>query len=298
MRTFLSCILLALLLAACTGTAEAPSLQNSPTPALPLNDCLLSSPGLATQVAAKCAVLAVPEDRANPAGRQLNLNVVVIKALSSNPAADPLFLLAGGPGQAASEAYLPLIPQLDKIAFKHDLVLVDQRGTGKSNPLHCESEDAQDITDTGFPQPEEITTAFTDCLAKLDADTRFYTTAAFVADLEAVRLALGYAQIDLLGVSYGTRSALDYLKTYPQNVRAVILDGVVPPGWYIGQSLRQDAQRSMDLLFARCAANPACQSAFPDLNGDLERLMAQLDQTPQTVALPHPRQRERGDRGG
>ena len=298
MRTFLSCILLALLLAACTGPAETPPLQTSPTPALPLNDCLLSSPGLATQVAAKCAALAVPEDRTNPAGRQLNLNVVVIKALSSNPAADPLFLLAGGPGQAASEAYLPLIPLLDKIAFKHDLVLVDQRGTGKSNPLHCESEDAQDITDTGFPQPEEITTAFNDCLAKIDADTRFYTTAAFVADLEAVRLALGYAQIDLLGVSYGTRSALDYLKTYPQNVRAVILDARRPTG-----------------LVHRAVTAPGCpalhepplralrrQSGLPERLSRPERRPGAVDgaarSDPPDRHPPAPSQWERGDRDG
>jgi pimeloyl-ACP methyl ester carboxylesterase len=287
MRTCLSLLLLVILLSACSAPGSVP-LQPTPTAALALEDCQLTAAGISTQVAARCGILEVPENRADPSGRRLKLNVVVVKAQSANPASDPLFLLAGGPGQAAAEAYLPLIPALDKISFKHDLILVDQRGTGKSNPLRCSGEDVQDMTNTGFPQPAEITAAFTACLSDLDADPRYYTTAIFADDLDAVRQSLGYGQIDLLGVSYGTRAALAYLKAYPQNVRAIVLDGVVPPGWYIGQSLRQDAQRSLDLIFSRCAADPACQLAFPGLPAELEGLITRLDQAPQPVTLPDP----------
>jgi pimeloyl-ACP methyl ester carboxylesterase len=289
MRILLTCILLTVLLSACAAPLDGAPSAASPAPLASLSDCLLRFSGISTQVAAKCAEVSVPENRAEPGGRQIQLKVFVIKALSANPAPDPLFLLAGGPGQAATEAYLPTIPVLDKIGFKHDLVLVDQRGTGKSNPLHCVSEETEEVTGAGSPKPEEITAAFSDCLSKLDADPRFYTTADFVQDLEAVRAALGYTQIDLLGVSYGTRSALAYMAAYPQNVRAAVLDGVVPPDWRIGQSLRQDAQRSMDAIFARCAADPGCLEAFPDLPGELKTLIAALDREPQTVVIPHPR---------
>lgn len=291
-RKRISTLLLACLLAAtwATGCWSGSPLAGQPTavPALALDNCQLSSPLLGNQIAARCGRLEVPENRADPNGRKIGLRVVVVKAQSANPAPDPLFLLAGGPGQAASEAYIPLIPALERIAFKHDLVLVDQRGTGQSNPLRCEGDESAELNDAGFPAPEAVTAAFQDCLPRLDADPRFYTTAEFAADLEAVRQALGYGQIDLLGVSYGTRSALEYVKTYPDNVRAVILDGVVPPGWNIGQSLRADAQRSLELIFERCAADAGCKNAYPDLRGDLRSLLERLNANPETVVLPDP----------
>jgi pimeloyl-ACP methyl ester carboxylesterase/membrane protease YdiL (CAAX protease family) len=276
---------LLVLLAACSGPAPT---SPSPTGLLALTDCTLSRTGFSVQVAARCGQLEVPENSADPGGRKIHLNIAVVKAQSSMPSPEPVFLLAGGPGQAATEAYLPILSSLDKIGFKHDLVLIDQRGTGKSNPLSCGEDLGKDLPVGRSVGEQQIKDAFTACLKTWDSDPRFYTTAAFSADLEEARKALGYGPIDLLGVSYGTRSALDYARLYPANVHAMVLDGVVPPEWVLGSSLRRDASRAMDLIFARCAAEPGCSKAFPDLKNDLDGLLVRLKAQPAKVTIPDP----------
>jgi len=285
-------LLLVLLLAGCAparGAAEgSPASPANSGASLALSDCTLTAKGVPLQVSARCAKLEVPENPEDPAGRKIALNLAVVKAESSAPAPDPVFLLAGGPGQAAAEAYLPLLSSLEKISFKHDLILVDQRGTGGSNPLVCESETSDELPLRLEVDPAQSARNYQACLQKWDADPRFYTTAHFARDLEAVRLALAYGQVDLIGVSYGTRAALAYLKAYPSSVRAVVLDGVVPPGWVLGQSADADTERAMQLVLGRCQAQPACLSAFPDLPGDLQRLRSDLQAAPQTVSIPDP----------
>jgi pimeloyl-ACP methyl ester carboxylesterase/membrane protease YdiL (CAAX protease family) len=279
----LACILL---ISACVPASAVPARTSATR--IQLKDCVLSRSGYAAQVSAQCGTLEVLENPDQPSGRKIMLNVAVVKAQSSNPAPDPVFLLAGGPGQAASEAYLPILGSLDKISFKHDLVLLDQRGTGQSNPLSCGDDLGKGLPLGRLVPDEDVANAFKACIAKWDADPHYYTTAYFVNDLEAVRMALGYGQIDLLGVSYGTRSALAYLKAHPDQVRALVLDGVVPPGWVLGATLREDAQRSMDLIFARCASQSACAKTFPDLKGDLEKVLLQLNAKTVTVTIPDP----------
>jgi pimeloyl-ACP methyl ester carboxylesterase/membrane protease YdiL (CAAX protease family) len=263
-------LLLIMLAAGVAGCAPGSTLP--PVPATPerllLEPCLLSSPGLSSQVDARCGKLEVPENPADPAGRKISLNIAVIKAQSSNPAPDPLVLLAGGPGQAATEAFLPLLPVLERVTFKRDVLLVDQRGTGKSNPLRCADAADSERPVGEIPSPDEVKAAFEKCVGSLDADTRYYTTDIAMQDLEAVRQALGYEKINLLGVSYGTRAALTYMRLYPENVRTVVLDAVVPPGWLIGESVRRDAQTALDAIFARCAADAACNKAFPGLSAE------------------------------
>ena len=267
-----------------TQTPTAPSAETG----LALEPCLLSTTGLARQVDARCGKLEVPENPADPAGRKISLNVAVIKAQSSNPAPDPIVMLAGGPGQAATEAYLPILQILERTTFKRDVILFDQRGTGKSNPLRCENVEDSERPIGEMPAPKEMTTAFKECLSGLDADPRFYTSDIAMQDLEAIRVALGYEQLNLVGVSYGTRTALTYMRLYPQNVRTVVLDAVVPPGWVIGKSVRRDAQSALDQIFARCAADSACQSAFPDLQRDFDSLLQRLEEQPVTVNVPDP----------
>ncbi len=280
--------ILLLLLTACSPVFYAPASVASPD-TLPLTDCVLSAPGYSRQVEARCGTLSVPEDPADPAGRKIDLNVAVIPAESSNPEPDPLFMLAGGPGQAATQAYLPILPAIERITFKRDVVLVDQRGTGQSNPLHCEFAPNSEAPLDQFPTPQEVTQSMQDCVTNdLDGDTRFYTTSIAMHDLDAVRQALGYGQINLLGVSYGTRAALTYMRLYPENVRTAVLDGVVPPGWVLGASVRGDAQRALDLIFSRCAADEACHEAFPQLNQEFNELLQQLETQPVEVTLPDP----------
>ena len=181
------------------------SLTQAPKNSLPLEDCTIS---LQTgyQVDARCGKLTVPEDRSHPDGRKVELNVAVVPAIKRNPEPDPLFLLAGGPGQSAVETFPAMLPMLFQIYQDRDIVLVDQRGTGKSNPLQCLSPDDEMLSD------EQAFEKLKTCPKTLDADLRFYTTEIAMTDLEEVRSALGYETINLYGASYGTRAALTYLR--------------------------------------------------------------------------------------
>jgi pimeloyl-ACP methyl ester carboxylesterase len=269
------------LLSACTAAPEAAA----PPPRLALSDCQLAAPGLADRKAAKCAALSVPEDRASPQGRQIALNIAVIPATASAPQPEPRFFLTGGPGQAATESYLALRSVFDRIQQDRDIVLVDQRGTGKSNPLRCPSGNQDELSQDETAQSAWLRA----CLDSLkDSDLRQYTTPAAVEDLDQVRQALGYNQINLYGLSYGTRVALSYLQRYPQHVRTVILDGIVPQDEPLGLDVARDAQRSLDLIFARCAADPACSAAFPELPAEFQGLLDLLQDGPLLVSLRDP----------
>jgi pimeloyl-ACP methyl ester carboxylesterase len=248
-----------------------------------LHACQLAAPGLAEHLPAKCASLRVFENRATQSGRTLDLQLAIIPALSRSPAPDPLFLLAGGPGQAATETYPLLAPALAQINQKRDIVLVDQRGTGRSHPLRCpELEDKADL-----PIGDQLDGWLKDCLSRLDAEPKLYTTAVAMDDLDQVRAALGYDRLNLYGVSYGTRAALTYMRQHPDRVRAVILDGVVPQDEALGLTVARDAQRALDLIFERCATDSACQRAFPSPRGEFTALLARLDQ-PVKVNLADP----------
>jgi pimeloyl-ACP methyl ester carboxylesterase len=213
----------------------------------------------------------------------------VLKSVSRNPAPDPLFFIPGGPGEAATESFLVLSSAFEHIRQKRDIVLVDQRGTGGSNPLRCpETEDTQDSS-----QPEDLGEAairqsLQACLAGLEGNPALYTTAQAVEDLEQVRSSMGYEQIDLYGASYGTRVALAYLRQYPSRVRTVILDGVAPPNWTLGVTVSQDAQRALDMIFQRCADDPQCNRTFPDLPARFGTLLQTLKKGPVQLTLANP----------
>ncbi len=273
---------LLLALAACSG-APGQAQPTLPVEAIVLEDCQLSAPDVAIRMMAQCGRLAVPENPQAPNGRQIELHLAVIPAISRSPAPDPLVFLAGGPGQAASEAYLTLASALDRINQKRDIILLDQRGTGGSNPLECQAVDQTQAQD-----PAELGPFLQTCLDHLDADPRFYTTSIAMQDLDQVREALGYQQINLYGVSYGTRAALTYIRMYPQRVRTAILDGVVPQDEPLGPEVAPDAQRALDNILARCQADAACQQAFPDLAGHFSALLDDLAGQPVKVNLIDP----------
>jgi pimeloyl-ACP methyl ester carboxylesterase len=275
-------------LPACARAAGVNPGTPAPAATLALNNCQLSSPGLPVRVEARCGTLAVPEDRASPASRQILLNVAVLPAVSRNPQPDPLFFLSGGPGQAATETFPQLAGAFELINRRRDIVLVDQRGTGKSNPLRCpEPETLDPNTLLGEDQIAQQAGACVQALNQV-ADLRLYTTSIAMADLDAVRAALGYETLNLYGVSYGTRAALTYLQQYPDRVRAVILDGVVPQDWDIGLHFAPDGQRALDLIFDRCVLDPACQAAFPNVRAELDDLLESLAGQPQPVTVAHP----------
>lgn len=252
---------------------------------LRLDDCRLHSELAGGSVAASCGWLSVPENREQRSGKQVRLHVAVLKSLRVEPAGDPLFVLSGGPGQAASDFYISIAPALARVRRDRDIVVVDQRGTGQSNRLDCVFPDESDIT---FIDPRQLQELTRSCLAKLPGDPRYYTTSEAVRDLDDVRAALGYHKVDLYGVSYGTRVAQHYMRRYPQRVRVAILDGVVPPQLALGPDVAFDAQAAIDSAFARCESNVECKRAFPDIAGTFASLRDRVQAQPLALSIPDP----------
>ncbi len=252
---------------------------------LPLEDCRLHSEIAGGSVAARCGLLSVPENREQPAGQKVQLHVAVIPSLRLEPAGDPLFVISGGPGQAASDFYISIGPALARVRRDRDIVLVDQRGTGRSNRLDCTFEDESDIVSSDPQQLRVLTRA---CLDKLPGDPRYYTTSVAVRDLDDVRAALGYQKLDLYGVSYGTRVAQHYMRRYPQRVRVAILDGVVPPQLALGPDIALDAQAALDSAFDRCASDASCEQVFPNIAATFAALHARVEQQPLALSIPDP----------
>jgi pimeloyl-ACP methyl ester carboxylesterase len=236
-------------------------------------------------VSARCGTLVVPEDRAVPDGRKIPLAVAVVDAESPRAERDPLFVLAGGPGQAIREVFPILGPAFGRISRARTLVLVDQRGTGGSGRLACPSLDAPERVLAG---PAAELAAVRDCARSLKADLTRYGTDDFVADLEAVRAALGYERVNVLGFSYGTRAALAWLRAHPERIRSLVLDGVVPSQQVVGASFEEDGQGALDLLFARCAADPLCARSFPAPADELRSLGDRLASRAERVRTRHP----------
>jgi pimeloyl-ACP methyl ester carboxylesterase len=243
-------------------------------PALALAPCELEHPLRLSLLAAECGVLTVPENPAEPRGRQIGLHIARVGAISRRKQPDPLFILAGGPGEAAGAFYASVAPAFARILRDRDIVLVDQRGTGGSNPLECEQR--EDLL--GRASTKEITERTRACLASLakQADVQFYTTSLAVQDLEQVRAALGLERINLYGASYGTRVAQQYLRRFPARTRSVILDGVVPIGQPMGATSALDAEAALEDILRRCAADDACRARFGDPLADYHAVRAAL----------------------
>ncbi|MGE3492838.1 MAG: alpha/beta fold hydrolase [Vicinamibacterales bacterium] len=275
-------LLAALALGGCTQ-------QSQPS----ISDRLQPCTGTDTPVDALCGTFTVYENRAATQGRQIDLNIVVLPALRADARPDPLFFLAGGPGQGAAKMAKTIREMFRPILTDRDIVLVDQRGTGKSNPLECIDEDD---SLKAFERTEAETMAMLkQCMAGYDADLRLYTTPIAMDDLDDVRAFLGYDKINIYGGSYGTRAGLVYLRRHGDHVRAAVLDGVAPTNMRLPLFFARDVQRALDLLIADCAANAACNTRYPGLQARLPALMARLEKAPVTTAVIHPRTGERGE---
>ena len=251
---------------------------------LPLHECRLEHPLRLVSIAARCGTLKVLEDRSQPGGATIDLSVAVVPALNRRAAA-PLFLLAGGPGQGATAMYASYAGAFARLNRNHDIVLVDQRGTGKSAPLACAYPEDWLAQDDAMPALRQATLT---CLHKYGERVRYYTSSAAVADLEAVREALGFASIDLYGVSYGTRVAQLYMRRYPKVVHAAILDGVTFPEQKIGPDTPLDAERALQLIVTRCEESKDCAAAYPELRRNLDGLLQQFGPRKSTITLEDP----------
>lgn len=278
-------LVLTLLVGSSACRNEEPSLKEGLLKLQPCADLGDDFTGLASWDGL-CARLEVPENPEEPQGRKISLLVSVIPATGKNPAPDPLYILAGGPGQAATEAGPGLLNAFAPILARRDIVLVDQRGTGESAPLNCE---AGDDTLTSLFDTSRRTDELEKCLADYKQDPRFYTTPIAMDDLDLVREALGHERINLWGGSYGTRAALVYARRHPDRVRTMILDGCAPPGMKLPLYMARDSERALDLTLTACEDNAECAGAFPGLRDRLTALEARLDQAPQEVRLVHPR---------
>ncbi|MBI3711455.1 MAG: alpha/beta hydrolase [Burkholderiales bacterium] len=218
----------------------------------------------------QCGQVERPLDPSHTEGKKIAIHYVVLPSKDRNKLNDAVFLLAGGPGQSAINVASFGDTILGKLNRRRDLVFVDQRGTGKSASLSCtELEMSEKILDKASAIKETL--ACKDKLQKLPhGDLRFYSTSIAVQDLEAVRLAQNYGAINLVGASYGTRVGLEFLRQFPQSVRRLIIDGVVPPDLNL---LASDAKKALDGVFADCKANARCHQAYPDLEADWKTLM-------------------------
>jgi pimeloyl-ACP methyl ester carboxylesterase len=168
-----------------------------------------------------------------------------------------------------------------------DIVLVDQRGTGKSNPLNCRAENnsLSEVTESEERSLERLRR----CLEGYDADVRLYTTPLAMDDLDDVRAELGYERINLYGGSYGTRAALVYLRQHGGRVRSMILDGVAPTDMRLPLYSARDAQRALDRLLADCDADASCAGTYPDLSSRVRALVTRLESAPPRVRIVNPR---------
>lgn len=277
-RTLAACACLFFTALSCAaGNAAAAS-------GIELERCTLSgSTGIAA-VEARCGWLSRPENPEQADGAAIDLRIAVIPALSPNPRPDALTVINGGPGGSSVDMYADMAATFSAIRRERDILIVDQRGTGESNPLDCARLEQADLdeSEAGIREATRV------CLENLPGDPRFYTTSVAVQDLEAARAALGYTALNVYGVSYGTRVAQHYTRRFPGMVRTLIIDGVAPPEVPLGPNAALNAQRTLSRLFERCAADPACSEQFPDLQAQLSTLDRRLRTAPVAVSVAHP----------
>lgn len=246
-------------------------------------------PGLQEEV--RCATYAVWENREAKKGRKIGLNVVILPAKGPDKAPDPIFFFGGGPGEGIAGEAEGVAN--DPVRQKRDIVLVDQRGTGRSNTLDCEfwghPLDARKAAGDLFP-----VAAVRACWARLEkrANLRFYTTPLAIDDVDEIRAWLGYDKVNLSGGSYGTRAAQVYLQRHPESVRTVTLIAVAPLDEYLPLHHAYAGQRALDMLFAECAADAACHTAFPNLEQELAAVLERVDKGV-TVTVTNPVTRKR-----
>ena len=246
-------------------------------------------PGLRNSV--KCGVLQRALDPTRPDGPKIDIHYVVAPAMARRKLPDPVFLLAGGPGQSAITLAPNMLALFARLNNRRDIVFVDQRGTGRSAPLECGDPQRESLADQAAP--DRPFTRLTECKAallkrpyiKAPGDLGFFTTPLAMQDLDAVRQALGAERINLVGASYGTRAALEYARQFPQGLRRSVIDGVAPPDMVLPASFSTDGQAALDKLLADCEREPACVKAFPALRADWSALLASL---PRAVSATHP----------
>lgn len=240
----------------------------------------------------RCGYLTVPEDRDQPGGNMIQLAVAILKAPGNHTPADPVVYLTGGPGGGLLGDLGEYINSINLVSFTmgHDLILLDQRGTGYSVPALSCPELSGPNADPGGP-----VVGAKECHDRLLQDNiglQGYTTIENADDVHDLIHALGYKQVDLYGVSYGTRLALTVMRLFPADIRSVILDSTVPTQFNLFNEEPVDTQHALDTLFHGCAASRACNAAYPHLDQTFYQLVDALNTSPATF------QEDQTDQGG
>ena len=247
-----------------------------------------------------CGYVTVPADHAQPNGGKIRLAVAIFQNPSARRAPDPVIFLQGGPGGRVIQDFAPAIvtsasPGNGQISLpdqfgNHDLIMVDQRGTGYSQPsLQCPEvvnlQYQTDVSLTAQQQADEQNQQLDVShkrLAAAGVNFNDYTTLSDAADIHDLIGALGYKQVDLYGVSYGTRLALEIMRSYPQGVRSVVLDSTVPAQSHLLLSVPSSTARVFNVLFQGCASDPTCNATYPHLDTTFYSLVTQLNAQPVT----------------
>lgn len=235
---------------------------------------------------ARCGTHSVWENRETKQGKKIELSIIVLSALESPAKPDPVFFLAGGPGDAPSFGVRFFARAFAKVRQTRDLVFVDPRGTGRSTPLNCPElvkPDSSGVLDADLLSLSAVK-ACQERLAK-DFDLRQYTTEIAVDDLDEVRQTLGYKQINVYGTSYGTRVAQVYMRRHPSSLRTVAMKGIVPPSVASPSTHATASEHAWQQLLKRCREDEACSRNYPTLAEDLKTILTRLNDAP---ALPLP----------
>lgn len=242
-------------------------------PALTLKPCSFQ------HLNARCGTLRVPEDRAKPAGRTIGLHVVVVPAWGRTAhAADAVTYIAGGPGGASTELAQSLASQWPWLLEHRDLLLVDQRGTGASNAYYCPKQ-APDVS-----RRAELEAYVRACLKAFPGDPARYGTRTAMDDLDAVRAALGYRQLDVIGGSYGATAAQMFVRLHPASVRSLVLIGATALQVPFFGRWAVNAQRALDQVAKLCRSEPYCNRAFPNWETQFARLVTAWNVRPVTTS--------------
>lgn len=262
-----------------SGAGPAGALSEQPCTGIPIAE-------------ARCLRLTVYENQASRRGRTIPLRIVVLPATETDRARrenDAIVYLAGGPGQAATELIADSELAVDGLRARRDIVYADQRGTGGSNALLCHFYGPPDQPQTYFDAflPIDKVRA---CRSRLEqtSDLAQYTTSASVEDIEAIRVALEYPQLTLVGGSYGTRLAMEYVRRYEPRVRAVILESPVTPANHVPEHFGVLAQRALDGLLDECLADSDCARAFPQIRVEAKHVFDRVRQAPVTTTVHYP----------
>ncbi len=279
-------VILSLIITSSCATVETSPISARRPSIVELSSCNLPK----HKEAALCGKHQVYENRSAKSGRVIALNLVVLPALSSEPKAEPVFYLTGGPGQGAARiAGAGEDAIMRELRRERDLVFVDMRGTGDSNGLQCDFPIDRGHVQSLFGElfdPAVIQL----CREKLEriADLKFYNSSLAIDDLDDIRLALGYNKINLYGISHGSQAALEYLRRYPDHVRSAVLTGVATPAMKIPLQFARGADQAMAKLFNDCAGDESCNAAFPNLQAKFAQLLRSFDSGTINFQVLHP----------